>query len=405
MSQAVVSDPKPRTVDLMAVVRAVVFVALLSGNVYPPVAGASLAVVGAVLAAPLVVWEVLRYLPRIHPAVTASVALLAPLILYGLLNAPTLEYGVEKFEKLYTVTLLSALAATLIRDRRGLRSLAWVWLGATLVLAVVTIVGGGTGARASTFDSNAVWVGREIAVGLLLAVWLMWRRALPAVLGLAALAVLAGALGATESRGPLLGVLAALVVLVVVGRPRFTQVGLAITCFATAGVIAVLAWAPSWIPDRFWNLLVAPAETVDTSRRNEFWEATWPVIEAAPSGVGFGNWSWFAGIPDAAWPHNLFIEAFAEAGWLVGGLLTLAVLAILVRVAVKAWRDPDATLVLMLFVALLVAVNVSGDLNARSFFAVAVLASVVSTWRAGVAAAPVGTAVAGSRSVARAPGS
>lgn len=379
MSQAPAITSTPTAGRTSATIRAIVFVALLTGNLFPSLGPVSLATAAAILAAPMVVWEIVRALPKIHPALPVTALVFVVLIVPGLLNPPILPYGEEKLGKILTSLLLSALAATLIRDRRHIRVLAWVWLTAACVLALATIAAGGE-ARATTFDSNPIWLGRELVSGLLVAVWLSWRKLLHPLVALSLIVLILSALSETESRGPLLGAVAALVLFVAVVRPMLSGLGWAAASFVSATVIAVFYFAPQIIPDRFLALVLAPGETVDSTSRTEMWVKTLAMIESNPGGVGYGNWQTYTNMRHL-WPHNLFLEVFAEAGWLPGAVITLTTLGVLVALARRSRRDPEAAMVLILLVASVVEVSASGDLNARTFFALLVLGAVVATWR------------------------
>ena len=208
----------------------------------------------------------------------------------------------------------------------------------------------------------------------------MWRRRLHVIPGLVAVGILVSALVSTESRGPLLAAIVAIVVFLVASNPRVSETTLAFFCLASAFLIGFLYIFPNVIPDRVAESLFSPADAVDSSMRTDLWAETWPVISDNPLGVGYGNWAVESGTVGFMWPHNLFLEVFAEAGWIAGAVIVGATLWVVVKLAGRARRDPYASLVLMLLAASIVEVSVSGDINARTFFALLTLGFVLSTW-------------------------
>ena len=380
MSQAKTSPLGRPFGTAVATARAAIFVALLTGNLFPTVGGFSLATAAAIVAAPWIVFELLRYLPRIHPVIPFCIVVFLVLILPGVIESPITQYGQEKFEKITTSLLLSAMAVVLIRDRRGVKILAWVWLFAATVLAIATIFGGtGVGTRAVGFGSNPIWLGRELTSGFLVALWLMWQKRLGTIPGLVVLSAIGAALVATESRGPLLAALLAVIVFLVGAAPKVSETAAAGIIFSAGSAVAALYFVPASLPERVSELLLSPGSAVESSLRTDLWSVTMPMIAENPFGVGYGNWSAEAATL-IGWPHNLFLEVFAEAGWIPGITLVFATAVVVVRLARRSRGDSVASLVLALLVAAIVEVSASGDLNARTFFALLALGWVATTW-------------------------
>ena len=210
--------------DGMRRLRAVIFGVLLTGSLFPSVAGVPLNAAAAIVAAPLIAFEFIRTLPRLHPVLVITVAMFAPLLLArGWQDAPGGPYGDEKFAALWSSTLLCAAGAALIRDRAGLLTFARVWVGIGAVLAVMTMFTGAgpdDNERATGFGSNPIWLGRAIATAAVFAGWLLWRRYLPRLVGVALIALLVTGVVLTGSRGPTLGMLVGLSVLLVLAAKR-----------------------------------------------------------------------------------------------------------------------------------------------------------------------------------------
>ena len=203
------------------------------------------------------------------------------------------------------------------------------------------------------------------------------------------------ALLGTGSRGPLVAAAFAVVVFLAATRPKVSEVGAAFFCFALAAVIGVVAYLPDLIPERFRAFIESPTGAVEASGRAELWEAAPDLIRDNPWGIGWGNWNLEVNTT-LHWPHNLFAEVLIEAGWLPGAVVLVVLAATLVRAARRARHDPELSLILLLLAAAVVSVSVSGDINARTFFALLVLCWVATSWPRPEQAQP-GEAVAPSR--------
>ncbi|WP_334149002.1 O-antigen ligase family protein [Microbacterium sp.] len=343
--------------------RSVLIVALLLGSLFPAIPGFPIALVAAVLTAGAVIYEFLRWLPRFHPVVLVLL-LFGAVAMTALSIAPSSEYGEDKLQKWLTITLISALAASLLRDRRSFQTFGAVWIVAASGLAVVTLLGF-DGGRADAFGANPIWLARALATGILIAIWLWWKKYASAWMMFGVIALLAAGLVASGSRGPVLGVIAGVVVLALfAGSGRVWRIALILV--GGVGAIWAVQVLPFFAGSRFETLL--SGGTADDAVRTYYWGLSREIIANNPEGVGFGNWNAAAGYPRHLWPHNLFLEIFAEMGTLVGAITVVVVLIVAVRLLVRAPKDPIALLVFALLAAELVSVNLSGDLNARTFW-------------------------------------
>lgn len=373
--------------DLGRRVRAIAFTMLLIGTLLPTVGGHSVAVPAIALAVPLVIYELLGALPRIHPALRFAVPLFAVLALPGLLTPPDTVYGHDKFVRLITFTLLSALAASLVRNPRGLLSVARVWTFVACLLAAITASGHGTivAGRLSVFDSNPIWLARAFASALIFVAWMLWQRRMRVLLALPLVGLLLVGLYLTGSRGPAIGAVLGVVVLALfANRARTSRIVGVI--LAAAALAATFAYSQTAATSRLGTFLADPTEGTTASPRYELLQRTIPVIRENPGGVGYGNWQAASGESYLMWPHNLYLELLAEGGWFVGSVLIVALVVVLLRLARRSRMSAEAGLVLALLVAEAFAVSVSGDLNARSFFAFLTLGAVVAKWPVAVGA-------------------
>lgn len=357
------------------VARSILIVALLLGSLFPVIQSINIALIAAILCAAVILYELFRWAPKLHPIVLVPL-FFGAIALHALHTVPTSAYGDDKLQKWLTITMISALAACLLRDRRTFQTFGAVWLVAVSILAGVTILGY-DGGRADAFGANPIWLARALATGVIIAIWLWWKKYASAWLMLLVVAILGAGLVASGSRGPVLGVVAGVVVLAVfAGRGRAWRIVLII-----AGGIAAV-WAVQVLPffagSRFETIL-AGAGAADDAVRNTYWDLSFDVIQRYPEGVGFGNWGAAAGNPRHLWPHNLFLEVFSETGMLLGFLTLAVVAAVVIRLLIRAPKDPIALLVLAALATELVGVNVSGDLNARTFWFLIATGMLVTT--------------------------
>ncbi len=286
-------------------------------------------------------------------------------------------YATEKVGRLFTLTLLCAVATTLlVRTPRRV----WWFVGWSLVagfgMAIlarlapsVEIVG-----TLALEGSNTIALGRATGAGLVAVGALVMTRRLPWPMGLPVALVLVVAMFSTGSRGPLVAAaVAAVIAVAVVGHstPPFLRIVLVLS-----GLVAVTTWALASTNESALHriqLLFAPdrGSSVDTRVRLfvESVATTWRRWE----GLGWGDLTervpTYADVGFRLYSHNAILEAFAEGGLIAGVALTATL--------VTGWRrlravaiDPTGATLLALFVYWTINGMVSGDLNDnRSMFA------------------------------------
>ena len=383
--------PVRRTGGLVsAVLRATAVVLLLNFDQFTREVGRGFLIAAVVLAVPLLLHEILRPSSRARTVIFWVLVVFGVLALPGFLHPPETDYGRQKFLLLLTLTMFATLAVAVLRGRRDVEMFAAVFVLSGVVLAIATLAGDPQEGRADGFGSNPIWLARAIGGALVALTWLYLQKRVAAWWA-AGLAVLLGlALFATGSRGPLLATVVALFVLVLAGfrlklrRGRREWVGVGLM---GALVLAVIAM-PSLLPPRVYALLVDPSEEMVGTARAEMRDVSVPMIAEHPGGVGYGNWSDYSGMLVHNYPHNLWLELPAEAGWLVGGAFILATVVVAAGLWRATRRDPVAGFVLAVLAFNVVAVSTSGDVNAgRPLFAALALGVLVmagATLRTGV---------------------
>lgn len=360
------------------VMRSLALTLLLIGALFP--GQGKVQAFAAICCAPLVAWELLRR-RNIHPAIRFAAPLFATIALSGLLIPPTTAYGHTKLTNVLTITLFSALAASLIRDAQHLRVFACVWTGAGILLAAVALLGatgvGGLAGRATGFGSNPIGLARPIGSALVVLFWLTVQRSLrPWVAAVFGLVLLAG-LFATGSKGPFIAAVLALAAVTFSERMNLARIRSAVIV-AVIGYGVVLA-TPSLRNSRLGHIATDPGGIIDPIRADAL-RRTWPVLITHPLGVGYGNWFEAVSAKGAYYPHNLWAELATEGGWLPGAALVFGVGLVCVRLWKQARLEPVAGLALGLLVFEMFNVSVSGDLNARTFFCFVLLGFIVGMW-------------------------
>ena len=307
--------------------------------------------------------------PRTLYVVVAAWALLIP----AAFAVSATEYGVDKVERLLTLTFLCMLApVVLVRSTTDVERLLWAWTGVCGLLVVSALVnprsdGDYAGAQVTTESVDTIGLG--VGAGLVVVVTLValtWRR-LPWYVALPAAGCSLYVLLGSGSRAPLISTLAAVALSTVATRrrPRAARVGVVLVLMAV-GVAAAFAAAPLYSRARILDLAEGGTTgSVDT--RVDLYDIAWNSILSRPLGLGWGGYEvvTFLGYRH---PHDLPLEVLVEAGVVFGGLFLLAIVAALVA----TWRATTdfagaaaaGVVTLMLGTALS-----SGDLNDnRAFF-------------------------------------
>jgi O-antigen ligase len=327
---------------------------------------------------------------RLPPAPFAiALAVLGVLVLVGLLWSAAPDYGREKTLKFFTVTLLSALSPfVLLTSREDVRRFLYAIVAGGLLVSVLTLVLPPTVAEgiATQYDTQGrfsfggqIFPARFLCTAALILLFLpglvqtrsRWRWAGPvAALGVAYVALGFGA------RGPIGAFVVTLAAVALLSSLRSTRALVGVLC-AVAVAAAVLPFVT--VPDSAsQRIREAASDPVTTLRGDTRWvlyqQALDLMAEHPVVGAGTGSYGSFVGIISPPrqrllYPHNIFLELWAELG-------ILAVVAFLVIVLGAAWAlmrrlvladDGGERLLLVLVLGLLIfnvlVSQVSGDIN------------------------------------------
>jgi O-antigen/teichoic acid export membrane protein len=279
-------------------------------------------------------------------------------------------YGTAKVTTFLTVTMLAIGAPFFLVEswddiRRFFR---WTVVVAVPV-AILAITNPSTDTGRLAGD-NTIGTSRMLCTGaliLLIGALARPRWRIPSTALAAGFIATAAAVG---SRGPILSLVLALAVVLVawlVRVPRKVAPVLAIAAVSLAVVPFVSL--PQTSSERLSSAARDPIAAFRTDDRYVLAQQAWGIIEHHPI-LGGGVGAFSIENPTAKWPHNFFIEVWAELG--LGALIVVAgaVLIALVGLFRLAWRLPEegrdrelVYVLLAVFFFNLLAVQVSGNIN------------------------------------------
>ncbi|MGZ4317709.1 MAG: O-antigen ligase family protein [Gaiellaceae bacterium] len=273
-----------------------------------------------------------------------SVPVVASLALFALMTlrlgaSPSSGYGSVKI-RLFLAENLTLLVAGIIIGRRRRHMNIYVALTlvystvAALVLAKGLVTGHGLSNLAGRFslyeDESPIGLARDASLGLIVAVYvLLWSRSgFLRLFAFVAAPLIAVAFFAAGSRGPVLGFVVGLVVLLAVtlrdpaSRRRIALLSLA----APIAAVAAIRLVPGADLQRSLSfLLFGGGGNTASNGRYLLWHQAWDAFHAHPLlGLGTGA---FASINPELYPHNLFLEMAAELGFLGVVLVGLIVVS------------------------------------------------------------------------------
>ena len=303
-------------------------------------------------------------------------ALLAP----GLLGSGGEPYASEKSLRLFTLTLLAAVAPALMlrgpeQLRRFLRALAL--LGALMGLdAAVVLATSPQMNRLQVFNADTIALGRATGTTFLWVCILWLERQLGTLKGLAALVGLAGLMLASGTRAALLGAALTLLLCFACFYRRSGGAAGRLALYVAAGALALVFALPLLPKGSLLRVQESLSGELDHSGqcRVRAYGASLPLIAANPLGIGLGDFPErvpiHCGRTWMRYPHNILIELALESG--LAAALALAALGVKgVRQLYRQTRDSGGMEGRALFALLLffgVNVMFSGDVNDNKLF-------------------------------------
>ena len=350
-----------------------------------------LTLLGAVLVGLLIAVELVRSSFALPPGVGAVVGLWTTFLL-GVFLAGDTDYSTTKVERLFTLTLLSALGALfLLRTPR--RQVVWLWslvlVGAVVLLTTLvapdqTLLEAG---RLAAEGSNTIATGRVAgAAAIILAVGAA-TKLVPRVLGTLGVVLCVAAMIATGSRGPLVAAIVAIVVVVLLRPGTFVARTRRLVLSALAIVLggaAIVTYGSSGAGFTRIAALLGGTQDDSTDARVYLAQQSLRVLASDPLGIGWGDLP--SRLPDSGfgdsaiqlkYAHDLLLEVGVESGWIAGLALIAFIVVALIRLK-RASGGPLGATMLAVTVFFLVNALVSGDVNDnRMAFAALAVAWVV----------------------------
>jgi O-antigen ligase len=280
-------------------------------------------------------------------------------------------YGGTKIQLYIADNLVFLIGGIFVGSRRSdLRLFFAVMLavatGGAFLLALKLASGGLHETLANRFSLSAqeypIYLGRSAADGLIIAIYavLVASRTWTRLAALAALPLLAIALIAAGSRGPIVAFVAGAIALVTLtatagqARRRLLFVG--------AGLLAAVIVVPLALPGatvgRALSTLIGGNSGLSSNGRSALWAQAFTAFAQHPFiGIGTGGF----GALNAAepYPHNILLEMAAELG-IVGALLFIGIVVSAAAAMARAWRAAtgrdslDAVVIITLFIAAIV---------------------------------------------------
>jgi hypothetical protein len=284
-------------------------------------------------------------------------------------------YGHEKVTTFLTVTMLAIGAPFfLFEDADDLRRF-FTW---TVVIAVPVSVLALTHPERDTgrlAGDNTIGTSHLLCTAALILLLVAlggsrWR--LPATALAAGFVAIAAAVG---SRGPVLGLAVALVVVVSTWLLRTPRNVAPVLAIAVVGLALVpFVSLPATSSERLGAAARDPIAAFRQDDRHYLAQQAIELAERHPiRGAGAGAFSTIN--PAAKWPHNLFLELWSELGLAAMLVVAAAIVSALVGLFRLAWRlpahGPEQPLVYILlgvFVFNVLAVQITGDINQNRTF-------------------------------------
>jgi O-antigen ligase len=298
---------------------------------------------------------------------------------------PAGAYGREKVTTFLTVTMLAIGAPFFFFERWEDLRRFFTW---TVVIAVpVAILALTHPARESgrLAGDNTIGTSRLLCVAALILVLAAlgqsrWR--LPSVALAATFIAVSAAVG---SRGPVLSFALALAVtlaawLLRTPRKVLPVLAVAATCVAVVPFVSL----PATSSERISQAARDPLAAFREDDRSFLVKQALQLVDQSPiRGGGVGAFSTVN--PTAKWPHNMFLELWAELGIVALVVVAVAAGAALVGIFRLAWLAPQYAIrqdlvyiLLAVFTFNLMAVQISGNINDnRDFWGILAIASLV----------------------------
>lgn len=311
------------------------------------------------------------------------------------------SYGTQKLLTLFTFTLIVALAPFFVlRTEQQRRFFLGTLIALACFVAVTSYQGGALESlTGSTFeDISPIGLSRVMGTGVVVLLIFVFSGGIRAVWRVTMLVMASGLLVvifASGRRGPVLaivvGVLLALAFAPAFHKHRIRTFFVGLIALIGAGWYALSRGSAG--SERVFSFLTGEQDA-STSAREYIWAEALDLVASHPAGVGWAAFPQYADVGTMTsasgrmYPHNLFLEGFVEAGWLVGTLLLVFSVAAVLRLR-KLAITPTLAACLGLLGFTLTNAMVSGDVNDQKLMWIILSLAFVLTRRPSEISAPV----------------
>ncbi len=295
-------------------------------------------------------------------------------------------YGLEKFQYLFFSIILFYLPAIFFNYvDRGIK-----YFEAILIFGIlVTVFGyfeifglnklffGYYGGRLSVLGLNPIWVSRYLSYAILVEIYFLLKytknfsQNIGKVIVLSlAIIVQLNLVISSGSRGPILGLIMAVAVMLII-RFRIKAV-----IVLTIMLIVLILFSGSFVifPQEMTSRILTAEDTGKITagvRILSNIQAIQYFWDNKIFGIGFGSYTIGGDIFETLrYPHNIFTEILAETG-LIGFLLFMTIIIMILKVFFTNWRNIDLNLRLLIIgfmISSTVNASLSGHIGGNSYF-------------------------------------
>lgn len=289
------------------------------------------------------------------------------------------SYAVEKTIRFFTLTMLAAVAPLfLIKTRADLHRFlnALAILGSIMAIdaLLALFTHSVENQQVSVFGSSTIALGRAVGIIFIWVAIQIIEGSFNFPVGLGVLGALSIVLLGSGSRGPLLAVVASLLLTLskrIFNRGRILKI-LILFFIVTLAIYLSFTWVPQMSLQRVLNFMTGELGSSELNRIYAY-RLSWVIIKNSPWGIGLGG---FAGkMPLLTgqvlqYPHNIILEIFMEGGFLPGLYFVFLIIKTLWKslTLVRNQSSPEWITLLAILIFFLINTMVSGDLNDNKMF-------------------------------------
>lgn len=297
----------------------------------------------------------------VHKSFFVIIAFLVSLI-------PTIFYLNSESEKLIMFLMiffvLSLISPTLLDNKLSLRLFIKTLLITSLTIVLLALFGlenTHTTGRLTLNGGNPIWLARAVSIAAFCLLVLLIHNKIRILKFLILFAPTMFIMVSTGSKGPIIAMILAILVIYFSKFKRFitskrtlTSIGVFLFFAVPIGLVTFMLF-----PDPFSRLIDTTSIDGNAARVILYSDAL-NAIKDNPMGIGLGNFIQYSYFD---YPHNLILEAFAELGLISGTMLILMLLLSFIGLKRIAKNNVYGDIILGFFIMSFINSMVSGDLT------------------------------------------